>query len=256
MKRIAYAVVGFLALGTAAASAQPGWGPDRGYWVRERGPAFEDERSFVGPMRPRRIVRLMGSLGLDPVGPPTRQGGFLVQSAADDTGRAVRVTIDLETGQVISVTRQVARVNADPGATRLPGGVPYAGPTLDLDDDFAPPGLARQPRADLPPPEPYPPRATLRHAAPPSGEVSPYPPAVIEGTRPGAKAGKAHPDKSAKANPDKAVPRKRPENAQAATKTEPGTVAPLPTNPAPAGAPVATPAPTFNKDMPPVAPLE
>jgi hypothetical protein len=237
MKRIACAVAGLVVLGTAAAVAQPMWGPDRGYWARDRGPAFEDDRPFAGPMRPRRIARIVASLGLDPVGPPVRHGAFIVQPAAADDGRAMRVTINVETGDIVSVTPMTAGPGRAYGA--YPSPVPYARVAPD-DDEYAPPGPGGRPRADVPSPDPY-------------------PPAVIEGPKTGAKSGKAHTEKSAKANPDKTpVPRKRPENAQSATKAEPGMVAPLPlpANPAPVPAQGATPAPAPNNDMPPVAPLE
>lgn len=234
MKRIACAVAGLVVLGTAAASAQPGWGPDRGYWGRDRGPAFEDDRPFWGPVRPRRIARIVASLGLDPVGPPSRHGAFVVQPAAAEDGRAVRVTINIETGDIVSVTPVTAAPNGRVyGAQPAPG--PYARIAPDDDDEYAPPGPGGRYRADLPPPDPYPPN-------------------VIEAPKPGAKSAKGRGEKSAKANPDRApVPRKRPENAQSATKGEPGLVTPLPANPAPAPAPDTPPAPN---DMPPVAPLE
>jgi hypothetical protein len=251
MKRIACAVAGLVVLGTAAASAQPGWGPDGGYWVREGGPAFEGERAFRGPMRPRRIARIVRSLGLDPVGPPDRRGVLVVQPAADDDGRAVRVSIDVRTGEVVSVmpVRAPGIARAEPyGPRRLPVPGPYARIMPDDEDiDFAPPG-AMGPRADLPP-APYPPGPGAlpqgpHGALPPQAGVSPYPPPVIEAPK--------HRTKSATATHAKPpLPRKRPAGAETATKSEPGSVTPLPqAQPAPA------PAPPPGSEMPPVAPLE
>jgi hypothetical protein len=256
MRLLACAVAGLVVLGTAAASAQPGWGPDGGRWVRERGPVFEGERAFPGPMRPRRIARIVRSLGLDPVGPPDRHGALVVQPAADDDGRAVRVSIDVHTGEVVSVmpVRAPGLARAEPyGPGRFPAPGPYARVMPDDEDiDFAPPGPMR-PRADLPP-APYPPGPGAmpqgpHGALPPQAGVSPYPPPVIE-------APKHHKTKSATATPAKPpLPRKRPEGKETARKAEPGSVAPLPPASPPAP-PAQGAAPAPSETMPPVAPLE
>ena len=266
MRLVACAVTALVVLGTGVASAQPVLGPDRGYWVPDRGPAFGGERPWPGPMRPRRMARLLASMGLDPVGPPVRQGNFLIQPASDDDGRAMRVTIDIETGQVVSVTPETAGPRfAGPVPPRPPAPGPYA--RLAPDDDDAeygppgamPPGPAMAPRADVPPPRRGLPRADLPPGAfppgaapPPSAGVLPYPPPVIEAPR--------HKTKAANATPKTPMPRKRPEGAQSAKKSEPGSVAPLSPAPAPAPAPAQgatpTPAPETGNAMPPVAPLE
>jgi hypothetical protein len=250
MRLVACAVAGLVMLGTGAASAQPLWGPDRGrFYEPERAPLWERDRDRVGPMRPRQIAYIVESLGLDPVGPSRRHGHLLVQRATDDYGRVMQVTINIDSGAVVSVAPAVAPLPANGGpyqGYRPYGPGPYARPSPDDDDvEYAPRGsvMALPPGADRPPgmipPGGIPPRAAA---------VMPYPPPVIEAPRPAAKSATVTPAKPP-------VPRKRPDAAQAAKKAEPGSVAPLPATPAPASQ-SATPATPPSNAMPPVAPLE
>lgn len=253
MRLVACAVAGLVTLGAGAASAQPFWGPDRGrFYEPERAPLWERDRGWVGPMRPQQIAYIVESMGLDPVGPPRRHGNLLVQRATDDYGRVMQVTINTESGEVVSVAPAGAPppVNGRPYEAYRPYGPgPYGRPAPDADDDveFAPPGSIMAPRAALPPGADRPPGAIPQpgYPVPRAAAVTPYPPPVIEAPRPASKSATVTPAKPP-------VPRKRPEGAETAKKAEPGSVAPLPATPAPAPTPGTPPA----NAMPPVAPLE
>ena len=280
MKFIAAAVAGLVTVGAGVASAQPMWGPEQGRYY-ERGPVFRDRPGWVGAINPQQAAYLIESMGLDPVGPPLRTGHLIVQRASDDLGRIVRVTIDLNIGRVVSVAPANGApppVNGGPYAAYRPYGPgPYARPAPDADDDdeFGPPrGPGMVPRADLSPPGPY---APGPGAAPPrSTAVAPYPPPVIEGA-PGPRSATRYPTPAYPANPQAAVPkgethkpatksatatptnppvpRKRPDNPQAAvTKSAPGSVAPIQAAPDAGATPAPGAAPAGA--MPPVAPLE
>jgi hypothetical protein len=291
MKLIAAAVAGLVTVGAGTASAQPMWGPEQGRYY-ERGPLFRDRPGWVGAINPQQAAYLIESMGLDPIGPPLRTGHLIVQRASDDLGRMVRVTIDLNIGRVVSVAPANGvppPVNGGPYAAYRPYGPgPYARPAPDADDDdeFGPPrGPAMVPRADLPPPGPY---APGPGAVPPrSTAVAPYPPSVIEAAPTAPRSATRYPTPAYPANPQAAVPpkddkhkpatkaatatptnppvpRKRPDNPQAAaTKSAPGSVAPVQPAPVPATPSAATPAPAPGAApagpagaMPPVAPLE
>jgi hypothetical protein len=248
MRLVACAVAGVVMLGTGAASAQPGWGPDHGrFYEPERAPPWERDRGWVGPLRPQQIARVLESMGLDPLGPPRRHGNLLVQRATDDYGRVMRVTINMDSGAVVSLAPAAASppVNGAPYQGYRPYGPgAYARPSPDDDDvEFAPRGsmMALPPGADRPP------RAIPPTAAPRSAAVTPYPPPVIEAPRPAAKSATVTPAKPP-------LPRKRPDAAQTAKTAEPGSVAPLPATPPPAQG--ATPATPPGNAMPPPAPLE
>ena len=249
MRLIAFAVAGLVMIGTGAASAQPIWGPEGRFYGPDRPPRWQRD---VGPLAPQQVAYLVESMGLDPVGPPVQTGRLVMQRAADEFGRIVRVTINL----IVSVTPAGAPqpVNGGPYATYRPYGPgPYARPApgADDDDEFAPPSTVMPPRAALPPgtmPPPGsipPPRSA---AATPAYPANPYPPVPPQGEThtPAAKSATATPASSPK-------PRKRPEGAETAKKTEPGSIAPLQAAPTPApNAPPASP----STAMPPVAPLE
>jgi hypothetical protein len=197
-------------------------------------------------MTPRQIAFLVESVGLDPVGAPTRHGHLFVQRAADDDGRIMRVTIDIDRGEVVSITPAGAPlpVNGGPYAAHRPYGPgPYAAPAPDDDVEFAPPGSAMA----LPPGAGRPPGMIPPSGIPRAAAVTPYPPPVIEAPRPAAKSATVAPAKPP-------TPRKRPEAAQTAKKAEPGAVSPLPATPAPVQG--ATPAAPPGNAMPPPAPLE
>jgi hypothetical protein len=237
--------MGLVAAGAGTASAQPYWAPNYGrfYDGPERAPMWRRDRAATGPIAPQQVAYIVGSLGLDPVGPPLRTGRLVVQRASDEFGRAMQVTVDLNNGRVVSVARAAPPVSGEPyEGYRAYGPGPYARVMPDDDDgaDFAPPrGPAMGPRGALPP-------AAL-------APVPAHPPAVIEAPR--------HPTKSATATPSAKppVPRKRPQGAETARKAEPGSVAPLQATPAPAPAaptPTQGATPPAATTMPPVAPLE
>jgi hypothetical protein len=233
MRLIAIAVAGLVTLGAGAASAQPLWGPDYGrFYGPERAPLWQRDRTWMAPIRPQQVADIVESMGLDPVGPPTQSGRLIVQRAADDVGRMMRVTIDITSGRVVSVAPAGAppSVNGGPYTAYRPYGPgPYGRPAPEDDDvEFAPPGSVMPPRAAPLPPYP----ANPYPATPPQSDA-----------RPNSKSATATPT-----HPPQ--PRKRPENAQA-KKSEPGSVAPLPATPA-QGATPATP----GNAMPPPAPLE
>lgn len=234
MRLIASAVAGLVVACAGAASAQPLWGPDYGrFYGPERAPLWQRDRTRSGPIALQQVAYIVESMGLDPVGPPLRTGHLIVQRAADDFGRMMRVTIDTNNGRIVSVAPTAPPpVNGGPYAAYRPYGPGPYGRPAPIDDDvaFAPPGSVMSPRAVPPPPYP----ANPYPATPPQTEARPT-------------------AKSATATPVHPQPRKRPENTQAAKKTEPGSVAPV--QPSPAPAPGATPA-TPGNAMPPVAPLE
>jgi hypothetical protein len=266
MKLIAVAVAGLVTVGAGAASAQPMWGPEQGRYY-ERGPLFRGNAGWVGAITPQQAAYLIESMGLDPIGPPLRSGHLVVQRASDDFGRIVRVTVDLNIGRIVSVGPAGAPpppVNGGPYAAYRPYGPgPYARPAPEADDDdeFAPPGSVMAPRAALPPGAMPPPGAV---PPPRSAAATPYPTpaypanpyAVVpprgETHKPTTKSATATP-----ANPP--TPRKRPDNPQAAaTKSAPGSVAPVQPAPAPGATPPAPGAAPAGPStaMPPVAPLE
>jgi len=233
MRLVACAVAGLLTLGTGAASAQPVWGPDyRGAWRPAPG--------WVGPMTPERVVFIVESMGLDPIGPPIQSGRAFVQRATDAYGRIMRVTIDPE--------RRPSVVAEAPGGPAY--GRPYAA--------YGEPTWRR----------PYPGYSAMSpdedeyEAAPPRDIPRPYqyPSNVQPQPLPPHPAARAPAERSATITPaaptKTPVPRKRPDNLETAKKTEPGTVAPVPAappSPAPQSAPAASPAPSA---MPPINPLE
>jgi len=86
MKLITLAVAGLLA-GAAPALAQ--------YAPRPVAP--------VGPMPAEGVFQMVRQMGLEPMGPPVRNGAVYVQRAADYYGKPLRVVIDASRAQVVSV---------------------------------------------------------------------------------------------------------------------------------------------------------
>lgn len=252
MRLIAFAVAGLVTIGAGAASAQPIWGPEGRLYGPDRPPRWQRD---IGPLAPQQVAYLVESMGLDPVGPPVQTGRFVIQRAADEFGRIMRVTINLNNGRVVSVAPAAAPLNGGPYPAYRPYGPgpgPYARPLPEADDDeFAPPSATMPPRATLPPGAIAPPGALpppRSSAVTPAYPANPYPPVPPQGEshKPSAKSATATPTQPPK-------PRKRPEGAEIAKKTEPGSIAPLQAAPTPApGAPPASP----GTAMPPVAPLE
>jgi hypothetical protein len=183
------------------------------------------------PMPTEGIFRMVRQMGLEPVGPPVRNGGAYVQRAADYYGRPLRIVIDASRAQVVSVEA----IGGPPAMHRGPyasTGAPYwrrpygpYGMAPYDDDDYAPPGSMMAPYRQ--PPQP---------GLPPATQAKPRSAVVTPGAPP--------------------VPRKRPTSApqQAAGSVE--SVQPAPqTAPAavPTPAPAAKPA---GPEMTPVAPLD
>jgi hypothetical protein len=214
MKLVTFAVAGLLA-GAAPALAQ--------YAPRPVVP--------VGPMPLEGVFRMVRQMGLEPMGPPVRNGAVYVQRAADYYGKPLRVVIDASRAQVMSVEA----IGGPPAMHRGPyasTGAPYwrrpYGPYMAPydDDDYAPPGSMMAPYGQ--PPQP---------GLPPPTQAKPKSAAVTPGKPP--------------------VPRKRPSSApqEAAGSVEtlqPASqaAAPVPASPA---APAARPA---SPEMTPVAPLD
>src|SRR5881227_1344026 len=102
----------------------------------------------VGPMPPEGVFQMVRQMGLEPMGPPVRNGPVYVQHAADYYGKPLRVVIDASRVQVLSVEA----IGASPMLHRGPyasTGAPYwrrpYGPygamtPYDDDEDYAPRG--------------------------------------------------------------------------------------------------------------------
>src|SRR4029077_1730851 len=213
MKLITLAVAGLLA-GAAPALAQ--------YAPRPVAP--------VGPMPAEGVFQMVRQMGLEPMGPPVRNGAVYVQRAADYYGRPLRIVIDASRAQVVSVEA----IGAPPAMHRGPyasTGAPYwrrpYGPygMTPYDDDYAPPGSMMAPYGQ--PPQP---------GLPPTTQAKPKSAAVTPGKPP--------------------APRNRPPSAPQEAAGSVETVQPAPQAAAPAApvpAPAAKPA---GPEMTPVAPLD
>jgi hypothetical protein len=226
MKVIALAVAGFAAL-SAPAAAQ--------YAPRPMAP--------VG-LAPGDVFDMVRDMGLDPLGPPVRNGRVWIQRATDYYGQPLRVVVDADRAQVIALESIETGPAVYRGRYAARGG-PYAyGPrsypyVMPDDEDFAPPRRAMTMRGQ--------PQAAVPPALPPPG----LPPAGVSK------------QKSAAVTPGRLpVPRKRPASAPQETA---GSVEPLPATPRAEPAPVTTgstpraPAASGKPASPamtPVAPLE
>lgn len=215
MKLAALVAAGF-AIVSAPASAQ--------YIPRPMAP--------IGPMPPQSVSEMVRQMGLQPVGAPVRSGPVYFQRAADYYGKPLRVVIDAQRAQVVSVevVGGPPMMHGGPYASvgapywRRPYAYPYGMP----DEVIASPGSVMTP-----------------HTQPPQAGL---PPATL--VKPAAKSAAVTP-----ARPP--VPRKRPTEApqRTAGSTEPLHAA---TEATPAGKP-ANPSPAPNSPanaMPPVTPLE
>lgn len=203
MRLVGLALAGLL-LGAAPASAQ--------YVPRPVMP--------VGPSSAEDAAEIVQAMGLDPIGPAARSGPYYVQSARDDFGRVLRVTVDARRSQVIAVEAGVPRALYGPYAGYAPYHRPYpprAGYPMGDDFDLAPPG------------------SIMGARVPPHGAAPSAPHAVAP--KPATKSANAAP-----------VPRKRP---AAAPQEAAGSVDPLPAQATPAQGAPAQPSLT-----PPVTPLE
>jgi len=193
----------------------------------------------VGPMPPEGVFQMVRQMGLEPVGPPVRNGSVYFQRAADYYGKPLRVVIDASRAQVVSVEtiggppmlHRGPYASAGAPYWRRPYG-PYGAMAPDDDDDFAPPGSIMAP-----------------HAQPPRAGVQPN----VPGQPPQAGVPQKPKAKSAAVTQHPPTPRKRPSSApqEIAGSVEPLQSAPTAT-PTPAPAPAAKPA---SPEMTPVAPL-
>ena len=86
MKLVTLAAAGLFAL-SVPASAQ--------YIPRPMAP--------IGPMAPESVSEMVREMGLQPVGAPVRSGPVYFQRAADYYGKPLRVVIDAQRAQVLSV---------------------------------------------------------------------------------------------------------------------------------------------------------
>src|SRR4051812_41330849 len=135
----------------------------------------------VGPMPTEGVFQMVRQMGLEPMGPPVRNGTVYVQRAADYYGKPLRVVIDASRAQVVSVEAiggppAIYRgPYASTGAPywRRPYG-PYAMPPYDDEEDYAAPGSEMAPYGQ--PPQPGLPPAT--RVKPKSAAVTPGKPPV------------------------------------------------------------------------------
>jgi hypothetical protein len=219
MRVVAFVIAGLVA-GSAPALAQYQYAPR---------PVMP-----IGPLPPASVFEMVRQMGLEPMGPPVHNGAVYIQRAADYYGKPLRVVIDANRAQVLSVEA----VGGPPMLHRGPyasAGNPYwrrpygpygAMPPYDDDDDYAPPGSLMAPHGQPP-----------RPGLPPASQAKP---------------------KSAAVTPGRPTPRKRPAAApqEAAGSVEP--IAPAPQDaPAAAPPPAAPPPPAkpATPEMTPVAPL-
>jgi len=186
----------------------------------------------IGPPSAQDATEIVEAMGLRPIGVPFRNGPFYVQSARDDLGRVLRVTVDTRRSQVVAVESGVPRALYGPYAGYAPhrrsAPVPYP-----LDDfDIVPPGSIMGSRM-------MPNTAALPAVTPPATQV-----------KPAAKSAAITPSQPP-------VPRKRPATAPqtAAGSIEPVQAAPAPVEKPAAAMPPLAPEKPANA-MPPVSPLE
>jgi hypothetical protein len=189
----------------------------------------------IGPMPPEGVFEMVRQMGLEPIGPPVRNGPVWVQRAADYYGRPLRVVVDAARAQVVSVEpvggppMLHGGPYASTGAPYWRRSYPYGG--MMPDDEFAPPGSVMAPHGP-------PPQTGLPPAAQP---------------KPAAKSAAITPGRPP-------VPKKRPQSApqEAAGSVEPLQATPQPAAPAPVPQKPASPAAPEKpaNAMPPVAPLE
>jgi hypothetical protein len=185
-RRTIYAALAVLALSAPAAAQGYEQGYERGY-----GPGLEP-----GGLPPQRILTILRSTGLDPLGPPMRRGPNYVMRAIADNDRPVRVVINARSGHILSVTpvEIESRVPPPRGGVSMgdyqrmppgyvpsdsyrsdsyrptpPGGYRAGAPVVDEDDE---PNGYRNPNAPRPPgplPGTLPSRSSNAAPPPPRG---------------------------------------------------------------------------------------
>lgn len=233
MRRVAFAIAGLVMLNAGPALAQYGY-PPRPMMV-------------VGGIPPESVFEMVRGMGLQPIGPPMRNGPVWIQRAADYYGKPLRVVVDASRAQVVSVEAIGGSPMLHGGPYASTGGPywrrpygPYGAMAPDDDEDLAPPGSVMAPHAQ-------PPRPGVQQ---PNMQGLP-PQTVAPPQKPKAKSAAVTPQ-----NPP--TPRKRPATAPQETA---GSVEPLqPAAPqsAPASVPPPAPPPAAKPaapEMTPVAPL-
>ena len=125
MKRVALLAAGFVAV-SAPASAQ--------YIPRPPAP--------IELPSAQDATEIVEAMGLRPIGIAMRNGPFYVQSARDDLGRVLRVTIDARRSQVVAVASGAPHALYGPDAGYAPQYPLHRGPAPYPGQDFAmaPPG--------------------------------------------------------------------------------------------------------------------
>jgi hypothetical protein len=186
----------------------------------------------IGPLLARDVYEIVLEMGLDPVGPPVRNGPVWIQRAADYYGKPLRVVVDARRAEVVAVEP----IGGPPG---IYGG-PYAATS-------APYGRRSYPRGMPDGAAIAPPGSVMApHAQPPQAGLPP----VTQPKQKSAAITPGHPP----------VPRKRPSAApqEAAGSVEPLQAAPTSDAPATTASTPAAPAPAkpAAPTMTPVAPLE
>src|SRR4029079_9168299 len=88
-----------------------------------------------GGCRPYKILRILRSTGLDPLGQPVRRGPNYVLRAIDDSDREVRVVVSARSGGVQSVTPIQTASRVPPGGSM--------GPYERMPPGYIPPGAYR-----------------------------------------------------------------------------------------------------------------
>src|SRR5689334_20800492 len=104
----------------------------------------------IGPMPPESVSEMVRQMGLELVGAPVRSGPVYFQRAADYYGKPLRVVIDAQRAQVVSVEPVGGPPMLHGGPYASTGGPywrrPYAYPYgMPNDEAIAPPGSVMTP---------------------------------------------------------------------------------------------------------------
>jgi hypothetical protein len=194
-------------------------------------PAYVGPRAYQPAVPPYEVDAIVRSAGLVPLAPPARRGSAYVLAATDRYGRHVRVVVDAEVGEIISVRPMLAAA-------------PYGAPVHGA------PSVVYVPRGDPPPPVPprSVPSARLAGVPPVASPADPMTTGAIPPAPPSART---------------PLPRPRPvvaaAEAPAARPTAPEAPVPLPAVSAPTRAetaPQPAPAKPAAPNLVPVAPLD
>jgi hypothetical protein len=189
----------------------------------------------IGPMPPESVSEMVRQMGLEPVGAPVRSGPVYFQRAADYYGKPLRVVIDAQRAQVVSVEPVGGPPIMHGGPYASTGGPywrrPYAYPYgMPNDEAIAPPGSVMTPHGQ--PPQAGLPPATHAKPSSKSAAITPKEPPVP----------RKRPTQAPQQTVGSVEPLHAPAEASPAAAEKPVTPAAAPQNPATA--------------MPPVTPLE